>query len=270
MKSLNGSELAGYIKERQAKEVRRLKQANGMEPSLAIVQDHPDPVIDTYVKLKVKYGLELDVAVDVFMVKNNELKKTVDRLNNDHKYHGIVVQLPLSNPDMTEEVVNLISSSKDIDGLGSKSEFTPATAQAIMWLLSGYGVEISSHNVVIVGQGKLVGVPLAKLMRETGVEPVVLDESSSDLSSTLKTADIIVTATGQPGLIKTDMVKAGAYVIDAGTTSENGQIRGDVEDALYERTDISITPRRGGVGPLTVASLFDNLLRATRARIAAP
>lgn len=270
MKLLHGSELAGYIKQRQAKEVRRLKQASNIFPALAIVQDHPDPVIDTYVKLKVKYGSDIGVVVDTFQVKPTELSTKIKRLNDDEKYNGLIIQLPLNDTVSTDDILNSIDPAKDVDGLGESADYNSATAQAILWLLAGYGIETSGQSIVLVGQGKLVGRPLARLFRDSGVEPITLDESSPDLNKPLKSADIIVTATGQPGIIKSGMIKPGATLIDAGTTSESGQIRGDADEKLYERTDINITPRQGGVGPLTVASLFDNLLHAARARMAAP
>lgn len=270
MVQLNGAQLADYIKERQAKEVRRLKQAHGIQPALAIIQDHPDPVIDTYVQLKSKYADDIGAVVESFLVNPAELPTKIKELNRDEKYQGIIVQLPLSEPSLTKQTVNQIDAGKDVDGLGEKAGYPSATAQAIMWLMAGYGIEPLGKKLVIIGQGRLVGAPLARLLSDSGVEPIVIDSPTTGLAKTLETADIVISATGQPGMIKSEMVKPGAAVIDAGTASEGGTIRGDASDELYERDDISITPKRGGVGPLTVASLFDNLLRASRARIAAP
>ena len=269
MAQLNGAELVGYIKQRQAKEVRRLKQAHGIKPALAIIQDHPDPLIDTYVKLKIKYAQEIGVETTSLLVDPAELSDTVKRINGDEKYHGIIIQLPLAKPEATDNVVSLIDPSKDVDGLGDSAEFRPATAQAIMWLLAGYGIELNGRQVAVVGSGRLVGAPLIRELTKSGIEPLVIDESSGDISRLIE-ADVIISAAGQPGLIGSDLVKTGAVVVDAGTSSEGGSIRGDVGEELYQRTDISLTPKRGGVGPLTVASLFDNLLRAARARMAAP
>jgi methylenetetrahydrofolate dehydrogenase (NADP+)/methenyltetrahydrofolate cyclohydrolase len=269
MKALSGSELAGYIKERQSKEVRRLKQAHKIFPALAIIQDHPDPVIDTYVRLKERYGRDIGVAVERFLVRQDELESIIQRLNDDEKFHGIIVQLPLGSPERTDDIVEALKPDKDVDGLGPDAEHQSATAQAIFWLLAGYGIELAGRVVAVVGQGRLVGGPLIKQLKASGIEPLVFDETNANLAG-LKQADVIISAAGQPGLITPDLVKEGATVIDAGTSSEGGVLKGDASDELYERSDISLTPKRGGVGPLTVASLFDNLLRAARARMAAP
>lgn len=266
MKELNGSELASFIKERQAKQVRALRQAEGISPKLAIIKTTADPVIATYVRMKERYGSDILIDVDIVQTADDELFATIERLNNDESVHGIIVQLPLNNPDQTEEAVNLVKVEKDVDGLSKKATLTPATPMAIDWLLAGYNVELKDKNVAIVGQGRLVGEPLAKLWREAGHDIEVFDKDSTNTFERLPHMDVIVSATGVPGLIKSEHVKEGAVVVDAATASEDGKIVGDADEAVRERDDISITPKKGGVGPLTVCALFDNVIRAARAK----
>lgn len=264
MRLLNGTELVGYIQERQARQVRALRQASRVFPKLAVVQTTDDPVISSYVAAKRRYGEEILIEVASHRVATTELIRTIEELNGDESVHGIIVQLPLEDLAMTDEAVNAVSPEKDVDGLGETPLFTPATAMAIDWLLAGYNVELRGKTIAIVGNGRLVGAPLARLWHGNGLEPSVYDESTEDLDGKLKQANIIVTATGQPGLITSQMLQPGAVVVDAGTASEGGMIVGDVAEDVRVRDDLSITPVKGGVGPLTVAALFDNVIQAAR------
>lgn len=264
MKILNGSELVGYIKERQAKQVRALRQSWRVLPRLAIVRTGDNPVIDIYVRLKKIYGEDILVDVDIYTVAADDLFDQIKKLNNDENTYGIIVQLPLSNPDQTDEAVRLIASEKDVDGLGGDSIYIPATAMAINWLMAGYNIILQDKKIAIVGNGRLVGAPLYKIWKKAGFDVAVYDDKTIDLGVAIKTADVIVSATGVPGLIKSDMVKNGAVIVDAGTASENGKIVGDVSEEVRARKDLTITPIKGGVGPLTVAALFDNVIQAAR------
>ncbi|HWT40011.1 MAG TPA: bifunctional 5,10-methylenetetrahydrofolate dehydrogenase/5,10-methenyltetrahydrofolate cyclohydrolase [Dongiaceae bacterium] len=269
MKILDGRELVGYIKERQAKQVRGLRQAWHVLPKLAIIIANNDPVIDTYVRLKERYGEDILIDVDVYRVAQAVVAERIEQLNHDETVHGIVVQLPLQNPEETDAIVALIHPDKDVDGLGPQAAFTSATATAIDWLLAGYNVALKDREIAIVGRGRLVGAPLARLWLNAGLTVASYDETATDLQSDLRKADIIVTATGVPGLITSSMVSPGKVVVDAGTASENGAIVGDVAVDVRERNDLTITPEKGGVGPLTVAALFDNVMTAARKTIPA-
>lgn len=260
MKILQGSELASFIKQRQAKQVRGLRQAWGIIPRLAIVTDSDSPVIHLYMRLKQRYGDDILIEVEVHHVETAMLASTIRSLNQRSDVQGIIVQLPLRQPAMTDEIVTLVAPDKDVDGLAGGGRFDPATPVAINWLLTGYGVNLAVAHIAIVGQGRLVGAPLARLWRQSGLNVTVFEEGD-DLMQ-LPQYDVIVSATGVPGLIKTEMVRPGAVVVDAGTASEGGKIVGDVATAVRQRSDISITPEKGGVGPLTVSALFDNLITA--------
>lgn len=264
VKLLEGTELAGYITERQAKQVRALRQAEGIAPKLAIIQTVDDPVIATYVRMKQRYGNDILIDVDVYRTDVYSTLETIEKLNQDDSVHGIIVQLPLSETLDVEQVLAAVNISKDVDGLAPNSQFIPATAQAIDWLVNGYNVELRGKKIVIVGNGKLVGAPLAKLWQGAGYQVTVLDEHSKQIEKTIRKQSVIVSAAGVPGLITQAMVQPGAVVIDAATSAEHGKIVGDVSPEVRKRTDLTITPEKGGVGPLTVVSLFDNVIRAAR------
>jgi methylenetetrahydrofolate dehydrogenase (NADP+)/methenyltetrahydrofolate cyclohydrolase len=215
-------------------------------------------------KLKSSYGEDIEVEVDIYTPSDDELLGQIEKLNNDKNIHGIIIQLPLADTAQTETAVNAVVSEKDVDGLGLNAKFTPATAMAIDWLLVGYNVDLVGKKIAIVGNGRLVGAPLFKLWNSMGLDVAVYDDATTDLAEKLKIAEIIVSATGVPGLIKSDMIRQKAVVVDAGTASENGKIVGDVADEVRDRQDLTITPIRGGVGPLTIAALFDNVITSAR------
>lgn len=260
MRELNGSELAGFIKERQAKQVRALRQAWHINPRLAIVTDVENPVIETYMRLKQRYGADILIDVEIHRVPAGGALEVIQELNNRDDVQGIILQLPISNSDQTEELLESIREDKDVDGLRKRAIFQAATPTAISWLLAGYGVDLKGKKVAIVGRGRLVGAPLEKMWLKSGVDVTVF-EKGDDLSQLIN-YDIIVSATGVPGLIKSQMIKPKAVVVDAGTASENGKIVGDVSEEVRQRNDVIITPKKGGVGPLTVSALFDNVITA--------
>jgi methylenetetrahydrofolate dehydrogenase (NADP+)/methenyltetrahydrofolate cyclohydrolase len=261
VKLLYGSELAGFIKERHARQVRALRSQK-IVPKLAIVQCKDDPVINTYVSLKQKYGADIGVEVELHRVAQSAVPELLNKLSNNESMHGIIVQLPLQDPSQTEEIVNLVAPSKDVDALGKNSKFEPATPMAIMWLLSGYNIELTGKKILLIGKGKLVGAPLEKILTASGHDVEVIDREIPNLDQRTKQADVIITATGSPAILYPDMIKHGAVVVDAGVASEEGRTVGDLAPAVYERNDLIITPEKGGVGPLTVCALFENVIRA--------
>jgi methylenetetrahydrofolate dehydrogenase (NADP+)/methenyltetrahydrofolate cyclohydrolase len=264
---LNGKELSEYITERQARQIRTLRQAHKVFPKLAIIQTLADPVIDMYVGLKKRYGEDILAEVVVHKIDQAQLMDTIQALNDDATVQGIIIQLPLADPAMTDAAVNAVLPAKDVDGLGEAAILTPATATAIDWLLAGYNVELKGRAIAIVGNGRLVGAPLAKLWATAGLDVTVYDDTTENLASEIRKAQVIVTATGIPGLITSQMIQPGAAVVDAGTASENGKVVGDVADDARERDDLTMTPQKGGVGPLTVVALFDNLIQAAQATV---
>jgi methylenetetrahydrofolate dehydrogenase (NADP+)/methenyltetrahydrofolate cyclohydrolase len=264
MKSLNGKELGEFIKERQARQVRGLRQAGNISPKLAIVVTIDHPVINVYMRMKKRYGADILVDVDIHHISQDEAPATIKQLNEDPGVHGIIVQLPLERPEETEVIVNLVAPEKDVDALGKEALFDPATPLAILWLLAGYGIDLQGKKVLLIGRGKLVGAPLERLLQNSGVDVSVADRETKDLKAEALQADVIITATGSPALLFPGMLKTGAVVVDAGVAGEEGKTVGDLAPEVYERDDLTVTPPKGGVGPLTVCALFDNVIRAAR------
>ncbi len=285
MKELNGHELAEYMKENQAHLVRSLR-AQGVQPKLVIIRDSDNPVITKYVQLKQRYGADIGVEVEDWL--REDAKTAVHEANSDPSIHGVIVQLPLRDKAMTDEIVQEIMPGKDVDGLshrvnndtngytsgeikngedagtaGAMPRFESATATAINWLLAGYDIDLTGKKIAIVGRGRLVGAPLERMWRNSGYNVTVF--RSKDSLETLPEYDVIVSATGVAHLIKDEMVGSGAVVVDAGTASEGGVLVGDVDDAVRERNDLkAMTPKVGGVGPLTVTALFEHVLIAAQ------
>jgi methylenetetrahydrofolate dehydrogenase (NADP+)/methenyltetrahydrofolate cyclohydrolase len=263
MKLLNGAELAGFIKERHSKQVRSLISRK-IHPKLAIVQAKDDPVINTYVSLKQKYGADIGIDVEIHKPTQPEIPELLNKLSNDASVHGIIVQLPLPDVSKTDEITNLVNPAKDVDSLGRDSKFTPATPMAILWLLAGYNIDLLGKNVVLVGRGKLVGAPLAKMLEESGVSLQVVEGPTEKLAAITKEADVLISAANSAEIISPQMIKDGAIVVDAGVASEDGRTVGNLQPSVYERDDLTITPQKGGVGPLTVCALFENVIQAAQ------
>lgn len=259
MRELNGAEIASYMKVNQAHTARSL-QARGVQPKLVIIRDSDNPVIAKYVQLKQRYGR--DIGVEVVDWRREDVATAIEEANRDASVHGVILQLPLKNTGQTDELVARIAPEKDVDGLNPEGrEFESATATAINWLLAGYDINLAEKAIAIVGHGRLVGAPLERMWHDSGYAVTVFNKGD-DLSG-LKDYPIIVTATGVPHLVTTEMVQPGAVLVDAGTASEGGVLVGDVDEAVRQRNDLkAITPKIGGVGPLTVTALFEHVLMA--------
>lgn len=256
MKILNGRELAGFIKERQAGIVRKLAK----KPKLLIIRDSDNPVIVKYVELKKHYGEDIGVVVEDYRATGTEgIRQKILQANQDDTITGIIVQLPILDKPQTDEICNLIAPEKDVDGLGKDAKYDSATATAINWLLAGYDIKLNGKKIAIVGRGKLVGAPLYRMFTNSGYN-VKIFHRGDDLSE-LKNFDVIITATGVPGLISDEYISPGTVIVDAGTASEDGVLKGDVSEKTRTRNDLAaITPTTGGVGPLTITCLFEHVI----------
>jgi methylenetetrahydrofolate dehydrogenase (NADP+)/methenyltetrahydrofolate cyclohydrolase len=261
---MDSKDLVLAIKARQALQVAELQKSRHLQPKLAIVLTVDHPAIRAYTGMKKKYGADLGVLVDIHDISQDDAPALIAQLNADPTVHAIIVQLPIERPEETEELVGLVAPQKDVDGLGPAPNFEPATPLSILWLLQHYKVDLGSKKVLLVGRGKLVGRPLKRMLEADGVDVTVAHRQTLDLKAECLKADVIITATGQPGIIQPDMVKSGTVVVDAGVAGEQGKTVGDVSPKLYERDDILITPTKGGVGPLTVCALFENTIKAAQ------
>src|SRR3989344_2383614 len=272
--------------------------AKGKNLKLAVVQVGANEVSRKYIAEKQKAAEKLGIAFSLFEVEEavtqEELGRKVQELADDRTCSGIVVQLPLPPHINTPSVLDRIPVEKDVDVLSTKSfelfkqgklGILPPTVAAISLLLESAGVAFDEkaglpaearyggrRRVVIVGKGRLVGIPLSIWFLQKGITPVVADKSTLNIGEVTKTADILISATGKAGLIKGDMVKEGAVVIDAGTSVEGSpstrsarsgrqaSLAGDVDFESVSKKASFITPVPGGVGPLTVACLLDNVV----------
>ena len=265
---LDGRELAGYIKQRHFAYISALPQ-NSPTPHLAIVDIDGDPssnnkevVSNKFVQLKQEYGEDVGADVSLHQPGPDAAEDTIRHLNDVASVHGILVQLPLPANAGSREPSRHITPEKDVDALNPSSVFNAPTPAAILWLLSGYGIDWHDKTIGLIGQGRLVGKPLAQMLRQSGIDPLVCDKNTGSIEEVFRHSDIIITATGEPRLIKREHIPEGSIVVDAGAANKDGVIVGDVDPAVSDREDITISPVPGGVGPLTVCALFDNLLSA--------
>lgn len=257
---LYGNELAGYIKQQQLERVRSLQHLR-QKPHLAIISNE-EVVSDKYIQKKQEHGADIGVNVTVHQPSPREHVEIIRQYNEDASVHGIVVQLPLPGSNDTENVLSVIAPRKDVDGLHPETSYSTPAATAILWLLSNYDIALTDKTVGVIGQGHLVGKPLVRMLRQSGIEPLICDKTTENFEDVTARSDIIVTATGKPKFITSDYIRPGAVVIDAGTTYQDGVLTGDVDPAVYDREDVWVSPVPGGIGPLTICALFDNLLRA--------
>ncbi|MBI4138238.1 MAG: bifunctional 5,10-methylenetetrahydrofolate dehydrogenase/5,10-methenyltetrahydrofolate cyclohydrolase [Candidatus Wildermuthbacteria bacterium] len=248
------------------------KNIAGKKPLLAVIQVGKNPVSEKYVGEKEKIAIVLgagfkkyDFAEDI---PQEDLEKEIAAIGKDPAVSGMIVQLPLPRHIRAQKALDLIPEEKDADILSSslfgkfalgECSMLPPTVEAIALLLEKAGVHLRGATVAVVGAGRLVGLPLIFWLIRQGATVFVAHKDTKDLASCTLSADVVISGTGKAGLITGGMIKAGAVVIDAGTSVEDGQTKGDVDFASVSEKAGFITPVPGGVGPLTVACLFKNL-----------
>jgi methylenetetrahydrofolate dehydrogenase (NADP+)/methenyltetrahydrofolate cyclohydrolase len=259
---LKGKSLVPKIQKRQKLTVDQLRK-KGIIPKLAIIRSNDHPAIDSYMKIKKRYGAEIGASVEIFDIPINQIDSTIKKLNKDKNVHGIIVQLPLCDMSKAERLLDAVAPHKDVDGLGKDARFAPATPTAILNLLFGYHINLEEKKVVLIGRGKLVGQPLFDMLQKKGINVEVVHSKTENPSAIIDSADVIITATGKPGVITSNMIKPGTVVIDAGTAGEGGKTVGDLTPDIVVRDDIDVSPTPGGVGPLTVCALFENVIKAS-------
>ena len=234
-------------------------------PELAIIQVGEDEASSSYIKGKIKFGEEIGVTVNLHKLEENvseeDLIDLILRLNIEPRTEGIIIQLPLPKHIDSKKVLLMVDPLKDVDGFHPMSGVMPATTRGIISLLDFNEIPLKGKRVLIIGRSDLVGKPTALALLDRDATITIAHHLSQDLQKLCKETDIFISATGVPGLITKDHVKAGQVVIDVGITRLNGKLVGDVlYDEVIEIVE-AITPVPGGVGPLTTASLFQNLLR---------
>lgn len=276
-KIIDGKLVSAQVKDRIAKETEELKK-QGIEVGLAVVIVGDDPASKVYVKNKklaceqvgfnsYEYALSADTT-------EAQLLELVDKLNNDPKVNGILVQLPLPKGLNDKIIINNIRPEKDVDAfhpvnvgkimIGDYS-FLPCTPAGVMELIASTGTEIEGKECVVIGRSNIVGKPMAMLLLHKSGTVTVCHSRTKDLKEICSRADILVSAVGRAKMITADYIKEGAVVIDVGMNrDENGKLCGDVDFASCEPKASYITPVPGGVGPMTIAMLMQNTLTAAK------
>lgn len=269
---IDGKAIAREIIKETAENVSSFRKRYGIVPTLSVILIGNDPPSEIYIRAKEKAASEAGIEVKKYIYKELEEKELLDlikELNNDEKIHGILVQLPLPENIDEKKVISAISPEKDVDGfhafnignvLIGKETLVPCTPLGIMRMLEAMEIPVEGRDVVIVNHSNIIGKPLAMLLLNRNATVTVCHIKTRDLKKYTSQADILVTATGVPGLIRGDMVKNGTVVIDAGIKNLNGRVCGDVDFEEVRKKASFITPVPGGVGPLTVAMVIKNTL----------
>lgn len=277
MTIIDGKKISENILLKIKNKVNELKKT-GIFPQMAAILVGNDPASQLYVSIKEKtcqkVGIKLQKHEFSSNIQEQDIINLIKKLNNDKKIHGIIVQLPLPKKFNTNKIIQTINPQKDIDGLhpenlgkliiGEKA-IIPPTPAGIIEIFKTYKINLSGKNIVLIGYGKLVGKPLSMLLALSQKDPTITicNSKTKNLSSFTRQADILISAVGQANLITADMVKNNVVIIDAGTTKIGGKIVGDVDFENVKQKTSYITPPKGGVGPITVAKLLENLIKVT-------
>jgi methylenetetrahydrofolate dehydrogenase (NADP+)/methenyltetrahydrofolate cyclohydrolase len=272
---IDGKSLAAALRAAQKSTIESLA-ARGVRPGLAAILAGSDPASRVYVRNKARACEETGVRSEVHefpeTVSESALLARVEKLNADRAIHGILVQLPLPRQLDAHRVLAAVSPAKDVDGfhainlgalLQGRPGFVPGTAAGVMRLLEHAGVALAGRQAVIVGRSTIVGKPLALLLLQKDATVTICHSKTRDLAAVTRQADILIAAAGRAKLVTAQMVKPGACVIDVGVNRlPDGKLAGDVDFAAVKEIAGSITPVPGGVGPMTVAMLIVNTVRA--------
>ena len=273
---IDGKKYSEEILENLRRDISEYKEKTGKVPGLAVIILGNNAASKIYVKSKIraceKTGiLSREIILDE-NISEEELINEIEKLNNDKNINGILVQLPLPPHINEKKICEAISVKKDVDGfkaenlgkimLGDDDGFISCTPQGIIYLIDQLNMDLHGKNVVVVGRSNIVGKPVASLLINKGATTTVCNSRTKDLAGILKKADIIVIAIGKAKFLTKDMVKEGAVVIDVGINRVDGKICGDVDYENVKDIVSHITPVPGGVGPMTIAMLLKNTVKA--------
>lgn len=264
---LRGQPVAEKIYQKLKQDLKIL-QRQKITPTLAVVLVGNDPMSLVYVKVKEKMSRRLGINFQLFhlpgVTAEEKVTSLIGELNQNQYIHGIIIQLPLPEHFQTEKILKRIDSQKDVDGF--YGELPAPTAQAILEILKFYRIALKDKKIVILGYGRLVGKPLEKMLIQQKIRPIICNSKTKNLKEKTLAADILITATGVPSLIRSEMVTAEAIIIDAGTSEVNGKMGGDISPAVQEKIR-AYSPVPGGVGPVTVACLMRNVVEAAKKQL---
>ena len=272
---IDGKKVSRQIRNRLAEEVQELKKKTGKTPGLATVLVGDDPASAVYVRNKNKIcgelgfqSFEQKLSADT---SEEQLLQLVGELNSNKDIHGILVQLPLPDQIDSEKILQAIDPKKDVDGFHpvnvgklvvGNALLTPCTPTGIIELLDHYDIEISGKHAVIIGRSNIVGKPVSMLLLQRNATITICHSRTQDLKGVTRSADIIVAAVGRANFVTEEMVSEGTVVIDVGINRVDGKLTGDVDFEPVSKKASHITPVPGGVGPMTIALLMENTLKA--------
>lgn len=276
MKILSGKPVADKILV-EAKKLSSTLKKQGVKPTLAIIWVGEDKETAIFVKRKEEKAKELGIEFKLFHLHEDEaseqgLVSLVEQLNMDAKIHGVVVQLPLPETIHAKKILGYLSTKKDVDGFthfnlealqeGVRPHFVPAVAEAVLELLNFYKIDIAGKNIVVLGKGGFVGKPIGELLELEGGKIKFFDAHKKPKTVEIAQADVIIGAAGEAEIFGKEFVNSSAIVIDVGTTLKNKHICGDFKASEIKDKVLGATPVPGGVGPITVAVLLRNVVRA--------
>jgi methylenetetrahydrofolate dehydrogenase (NADP+)/methenyltetrahydrofolate cyclohydrolase len=277
---IDGKEIARRRREEVKVEVEALVRRGKEAPKLAVVLVGDNEASQIYVRNKEKACEEVGIISETrripLNIKTKELIDIINELNKNETVDGILVQLPLPKEINEKEAINAIQCSKDVDGIhpfnmgkllkGDRPSFIPCTPQGIMEMILSTRVEIKGKRAVVVGRSNIVGKPMALLLLQEHATVTICHSRTKDLGEEVKRGDIVIAAVGSPEIIRGEMIKEGAVVIDVGMNRLPGKLVGDVEFEGASKRAGYISPVPGGVGPMTIAMLLKNTLKAAKLR----
>lgn len=274
---INGKEVAKKIRKELKEEVIKLKE-KGINPKLAVIMVGDDPGSQVYVRNKSKAcekaGIEFEEYLFDVNTSEETLLETIHKLNNDSSVHGILLQSPVPKHININKAFRTISPEKDVDGFNpinvgnlsiGEDAFVSCTPYGIIKLLEEYNIETEGKNAVILGRSNIVGKPMIQCMLNKNATVTVCHSRTKNIDEVIKRADIVIAAIGKPKFIKENMIKDGAVIIDVGINRlEDGTICGDVDYDTVSQKASYITPVPGGVGPMTIAMLLNNVVKSAK------
>jgi len=280
MQLIDGKSLAKKVQATVATEVEQLKQEKNIVPGLAVILIGDDPASHAYVKMKAKacenVGFYSITHSMPDTISQDEIIATIEMMNSNPRIDGILVQLPLPKHVDTDKILEVIDPKKDVDGFHAYNvgrlvtgldSFVACTPLGVMKMFEEYKIDLRGQDVCVVGASNIVGKPMASLLLNAEATVTITHIYTKDLKAHTSKADIVVVGVGVPGLIKEDMIKEGAIVIDIGINRiEDGSLVGDVDFENVSPKCSYITPVPGGVGPMTIAMLLSNTLKSAKAR----
>ena len=274
---IDGKSLSKEIRENLKKEAELLRN-KGIIPHLAVIMVGDNDASKVYVKNKSRACNEIGIEFKEYLLqektKQSELLDLIKKLNKDKKVNGILLQSPIPKPLNIQEAFNTISPEKDVDGFNpynvgnlciGQDGFVPCTPLGIMKMFEKYNIEIDGKKVAIIGRSNIVGKPMAQCMLAKNATVTICHSKTKELKKEVKEADIIIAAAGKRNIVTEDMVKEGAVIIDVGMNrNAEGKLCGDVDFEKLNKKASYITPVPGGVGPMTIAMLTANVIKATK------